>query len=616
MQVSECWTERLSCGDSLELIRTFALEHCRMAGDAARDLAVLVDNRQYKEIVGYQIDYSDPSWRSNISALLHIRQALGFYTKLEDLDIQVDKEKAALVKFEKAEEHCRLSNELFRRFERGSAMPVPELARILRASRYHIRSVLGKAPSVDQLKCYFGPGASTSIRKIDSNPTNKMAGPLTCSAELIASNLFADLVRSCPGWFGEHEAETFIEEEDGSWYVTGVYDVSLAQSVLSFVPKSCEIFRTTITQATLNGFIQLGIGKWMTNVIRKAGLDLTDDKPNKRAAKEGSITGGIATLDLSSASDLISYGLVKFLLPHDWFELLSGCRHGSAIYKKRSINLEQFSAMGNGYTFPLESLIFWSITRAVTNYRQLSEVAPLFEPRSYGDDIICDVKVADDVSRALELCGFIVNTKKSFTSAAVPFRESCGVDCFLGVDIRPYYQKKLISGQTLFTLHNFYMREGYFDLANAVKRYLPRSLRLYGPDGYGDGHLVATEWAGRLSRKLGKSGYSGVFFETLSMKPRKVASRYPGDFVSPLYSIYTKDRGCVFEQPCPYAFKDCSSCPSDTSAIEFQEWPTAVIRPDMGLDTPSLIGRPLWSLPTDEEDGGEYSKVLIYTFRR
>jgi hypothetical protein len=63
----------------------------------------------------------------------------------------------------------------------------------------------------------------------------------------------------------------------------------------------------------------------------------------------------------------------------------------------------------------------------------------LYEPFSvYGDDIVCDSRVTQDVLRVLALCGFQPNTDKSFM-ASQSFRESCGKYHWNGHDVTPIY---------------------------------------------------------------------------------------------------------------------------------------------------------------------------------
>ena len=204
--------------------------------------------------------------------------------------------------------------------------------------------------------------------------------------------------------------------------------------------------------------------------------------------------------------------------------------------------------MGNAFTFELETLIFWCLTRAVVEELQLSQNGRVF---AYGDDIICPTEAVPLLYKVLDFCGFTVNTEKSFTSG--PFRESCGGDYFLGFDIRPYYVKKNIDGSTLFSMHNFFVRNLEFETAAKVLEYIAEPLRIWGPDGYGDGHLVGT-WQSqdhRDSRKYKARGWEGSFFDTYSFTRIRNTRGYhgpsktfclPGDSVVPSYSIYLS--GC------------------------------------------------------------------------
>jgi len=69
--------------------------------------------------------------------------------------------------------------------------------------------------------------------------------------------------------------------------------------------------------------------------------------------------------------------------------------------------------MGNGFTFDLMTLVLTALTRS-------------FDPTStvFGDDIICQNSVADDVVRNLQVAGFVVNSNKTNINSS--YRESCG----------------------------------------------------------------------------------------------------------------------------------------------------------------------------------------------
>jgi hypothetical protein len=95
----------------------------------------------------------------------------------------------------------------------------------------------------------------------------------------------------------------------------------------------------------------------------------------------------------------------------------------------RWVTLEKFSSMGNGFTFELETLLFYAIAKAAGGLQR-------DELSVYGDDIIIPTRCASDVLAALRFFGFTPNQRKTFVQG--PFRESCGGDFFCGVDVTPY----------------------------------------------------------------------------------------------------------------------------------------------------------------------------------
>lgn len=78
--------------DTLDMLEDLALSHARESGPYRDHLVALISNRDWPALCAYEPDYSI---NASVTHVTHMRQALGFYTKLEDLDIGVDKEQAA-----------------------------------------------------------------------------------------------------------------------------------------------------------------------------------------------------------------------------------------------------------------------------------------------------------------------------------------------------------------------------------------------------------------------------------------------------------------------------------------------------------------------------------------
>ncbi|DAD49900.1 TPA_asm: RNA-directed RNA polymerase [ssRNA phage ESE019] len=486
----------------------------------------LIKSRAWLDLLNYEVDYQAIS----IGEAIAVRQMLAFYEKLDCLPTGIDREAKAFEKFVEAEEACKATNDRFR--SAGWRNFSPAVVQILFYTMNEISHILGRPPSLASLDYRFGPGATSSIRRNKASIQQKLAEKPSCSETMLHHAYFRSFLREFPHWLDCHAESAFDSEGYEVWRV----DVSVETSKLCFVPKNAKTFRSIITQPTLNSLYQLGIGDYMVKRLKRVGVDLGDQSKNQRKARIGSITGDIATVDLQSASDRIATHLVKFLLQDDWYDLLLFGRCPTYTYKGSSPKrLEQFSSMGNGFTFPLETLLFYSLARAVLKYMNAS--AEEWDMLSvYGDDITLPSRCFSLLTEVFTECGFLVNSKKSFSNG--PFRESCGADYLQGIDIRPFYVRSELSGENLFLLYNYFVRLYEDDISEFILRYIPEHMRLYGPDGYGDGHLVCRNYIGYRTRSSIRKGWGGRYFRTYKRLGSDHKSFYPGDFVSPLYMIY------------------------------------------------------------------------------
>nr|UJQ85820.1 MAG: hypothetical protein 3 [Leviviridae sp.]UJQ85953.1 MAG: putative replicase protein [Leviviridae sp.] len=227
-------------------------------------------------------------------------------------------------------------------------------------------------------------------------------------------------------------------------------------SKLSSVPKNETTNRTICTEPSLNMFFQLGAGACIERLLSKGhNIDLTTQtSTNKRMAREGSINGKFSTIDLRSASDTISTTLVKHLLPRHLFALLDLIRSKRVKHDAEEFELHMFSSMGNGFTFPLQTLIFAELVRGAYDILGISPITsgPDRNYSVFGDDIICLKEAYNFVCQVLSACGFTVNDDKSFSVGA--FRESCGGDYFKGFDIRAVYLRKVNATQHIYSAFN------------------------------------------------------------------------------------------------------------------------------------------------------------------
>lgn len=202
------------------------------------------------------------------------------------------------------------------------------------------------------------------------------------------------------------------------------------------VPKDSRGPRVISCEPAELMYIQQGIMRLLyktieTHPLTRFKINFLDQKINRDLARQSSIDGSLATLDLSEASDRVSLDLVRRVFPDNWVECLEACRSESTVLPDgRVLKLKKFAPMGSSCCFPVEALVFWASVMAT--YRRIKVKS---EAYVYGDDIIIPVAYATEVIRDLESIGLVINLSKSFTRG--PFRESCGGDYHNGCDVTP-----------------------------------------------------------------------------------------------------------------------------------------------------------------------------------
>lgn len=507
------WLQEYSYEEGLEILRDFAWSHVKESGPFRGILGDMLRDRDWAALCAYELQYS---YDVSVLHYKHARQALAFFQKWEPLKLGVDKEAVAFRKFQQSERDCANTNAFLRNLRRGAVMTTPFVAGVIHTAQRKIARVLGRVPSLAELQLGFGPGATTTTKRSRACWATKLASSLECSANLAPS--LNGLASQTPHWFFLHAHACNPEK--------ALVDVKVGHGRLQFVPKNAKTYRSIVVEPVLNSFYQHGIGLWIRDRLQRVGVDLDDQSRNQSLASSGSITGNLATVDLSSASDTISMELVYELLPLDWARFLNAFRTSKVSYKRNIYPLEKISSMGNGYTFELETLIFWALSYAVLEHKGL----PTGWLATYGDDIVLPTEGYDALHEVFTALGFTVNTEKSFFKG--PFRESCGTDWFLGTNIRPFYQKKGVSGETLFSLHNFYMRDFDFARAKKVRKLLHPSHLVFGPDGYGDGHLIGS-WTPKSRKAFRGRGWEGTWFTTYQHVTRKLKRLPDTDWALP-----------------------------------------------------------------------------------
>lgn len=372
----------------------------------------------YKTAASFALDYS----------------VVSFLSKWKGLKTGIDLEDVALQSFKISEESCKTTNKRLKNF---SNVAIPRFHSIFHAAQRKIAKLLG--PYEDRLfrdTCGWGPGATSDLPRRRAFLDTKI-----CELPIPVSRSALSKLRS------EIESDlhwSFVilgHVPEGPYSLLRNVFVITNECKITTVPKSAKTDRVIAIEPRGNSFLQKGFGGYLRKRLRKVGIDLDNQETNQTLAK-AAVSEGLATLDLKAASDTVSSELVWALLPYDWAESMDSVRsHYAAMPSGELVRLEKFSSMGNGFTFELETLIFWALSSATKDF--YSGEGPV---AVYGDDIIVHRSYASELIEVLRFAGFETNETKSFVSGQ--FFESCGRHYFSGLEVTPAYQKEEIGDET------------------------------------------------------------------------------------------------------------------------------------------------------------------------
>lgn len=408
------------------------------------------------------------------------------YSKYDDGKSSSSKVDACMERFREAEELCSQTNQNMPLNFSGSITRRGIRSTVERA-RSRIEWLLGEFNwDTAVANVGFGPGATTRLPRRRADLAYKFSGiphaTLGCVGPAMAYLTMAPL------W--------------GSTLVDGIAEVTRGNRVTT-VPKNYKTDRCIAIEPDWNMFFQKGIGAMIRDSLKRVGVNLDDQSRNRRMAAEGSRSGLLATIDLSMASDTVSRWIVRELLPLDWWAALEQVRSPQGVLPSGEVvTYQKFSSMGNGYTFELETLIFWGLARAVAEVYDCD----WHSISVYGDDIIVPVAMCQPLLDVLEAVGFKPNAKKTHQEGY--FRESCGGHYLHGEDISPFYVRRPVRKLSdLFLLHNNLWRwlakpavlsevveySKIPELLLWLRSKAPERWRKPRiPDGFGDGAFVGT----------------------------------------------------------------------------------------------------------------------------
>lgn len=321
-----------------------------------------------------------------------------------------------------------------------------------------------------------------------------------------------------------------------------------------FVPKSIQTFRTISMEPASLMYFQQGCWSVLDRFMKASKvlsriMRLDDQTINKNLARESSYRRDYATIDLSAASDCVTWELAK--------AVFRGTALERVIYASRSthallpdgekIALTKFAPMGSALCFPIECLVFAAICEHVVRTRGRSSKAMPYSV--YGDDIVIRSSYAHKLCETLIDAGFRPNASKSFLSPRNPFRESCGGEYFDGMDVTPFRLSRKFSSEKPSVYH-------------------PKSW-----DAYVDGANRAYTYGFRLVRRW--------FLNHLLKFPQHLRPMFGQDIVRTLFSesptnfhlkeVYLRDWQCYAWKHGITVSKDVSPDDQDPS-IRYYEW--------------------------------------------
>lgn len=239
----------------------------------------------------------------------------------------------------------------------------------------------------------------------------------------------------------EFEKVSFIcQEEEQPVRVTPVPKTLKGPRIIAIEPVCMQYAQ----QAVLSYLVKRLETFWLT----RGHVNFTDQTINQSLAMQSSIDGLLATIDLSDASDRVPHDLAlrMFDTNPDLRDFIDACRSTKAQMPDGTIvPLRKFASMGSALCFPVESMYFYTICVAAllrlhnlpVTHENIFNVSR--DVYVYGDDIVIPTHAASTVLDHLHKYNCKVNTSKSFYTGR--FRESCGVDAYLGKLVTPVYLK-------------------------------------------------------------------------------------------------------------------------------------------------------------------------------
>lgn len=220
--------------------------------------------------------------------------ATSVLSKSDFLDLHIDRKAAAISRFHVAENLCQETNFRLSRIRDTTKICGLGARQIQYLVSRKIAGILGDF-SWDEVvrRTGFGPGSCVGLPRRKATNKNKWG----CLEPTVTKGCLVS-VEPLYKWL----------DLWGSYQVSGNGAPCVVPgNKIVTVPKSSKTERVIAVEPLINGFIQKGLGRCIRSRLMKRGVNLLDQTINQHYAREGSLHGVLATLDLEMASDTLAY---------------------------------------------------------------------------------------------------------------------------------------------------------------------------------------------------------------------------------------------------------------------------------------------------------------------
>jgi len=301
-------------------------------------------------------------------------------------------------------------------------------------------------------------------------------------------------------------------------------------SRLICVPKTAKGPRIIASEPTSHMWCQQLIREFLVDGVNRsiAGTFINFEKQQLSGdmVLGASKDRNLATVDLKDASDRLSCWTVERIF-RSKPSILNALHAARTRYLRDDcspnrgfLKLRKFASQGTATTFPVQSLVFLclSLGACIEGKVSMQKIRRLSsQVRVYGDDIIIPTHGYERLVRIMDLLQLQVNIAKSYVAGS--YRESCGVDGYMGYDVTPVKPKTLVvdspaSCQAVIDTCNNLFNKGLWHASDNLRSHIParilRGIRVVGIHDAGfsgltsfsgsDERHLRTRWNSRLHR--------------------------------------------------------------------------------------------------------------------